>query len=109
MDTTPLKARIAELEAVNAKLEHKLAKRKVGKRYVYTSEFEAFWKKFKGRWNTDKDDYIKVGKYKAFDEAWLKLTPEEQQKAIKFAHKPSGQYVPDPARWLKEKRFDDYG
>ena len=105
-DTDTLKAQIAELEADKAKLEAKLAKRKVGKRYKYTPEFEAFWKKFRGRWNRETDRYIKVGKYEAFQE-WLRLSPCEQEKAIKVAHRPSGQYVPDGVRWLRGKRFDD--
>ncbi len=110
MDTDPpsLNARITELETANASLERKLAKRKVGNRYKYTPEYEMFWKKFKGRWNREADKYIKVGKYEAFLE-WQKLELDEQYKAVKVAHKPSGQYVPDCCRWLKNKRFDDYG
>ena len=108
MDTDPLKARIAELEATNASLARKLATKKVGKRYKYTPEFEAFWTCWKGRWNRENDSYAKVGKYEAF-QVWGKLTPDEQQKAIATAHRPSGQYVPDAVRWLKGKRFDDYG
>ncbi len=107
MDTDPLISRIAELEIANAKLEAKLVK-KTKKRHSYTSSFETFWGKFKGRWNCESDKYIKVGKYEAFQE-WQKLSPDECQRAIKVAHRPSGQYVPDAVRWIKNKRFDDYG
>lgn len=73
----------------------------------YTLEFEEFWKKWKGRWNKEKDVYIKVRKRQAFGE-WEKLSIEEQRKAWRAADKVSGEYTPDANRWLRESMFDDY-
>lgn len=73
----------------------------------YTDSFESFWKKFKGRWNAEKDKYIKVGKYPAFLE-WEKLTLEDQRQAWSVADKVEGKYVPDACRWLKNRMFDDF-
>lgn len=84
----------------------KLSKVKLSK-VKYTSEFEFFWTKFKGRWSPDKDRYVKVGKFEAFQE-WCKLTVEEQKKATAVADSVSGKYTPDACRWLKRKLFDDF-
>ncbi len=76
-------------------------------RKEYTSEFNSFWKKWKGRYNPDSDRDIKVGKYVAFSE-WKRLTIEEQRRAWEAADKVSGKYTPDANRWLKRKMYDDF-
>lgn len=73
----------------------------------YSEEFEAFWRKFTGRWSVDKDKYVKVGKFVAWQE-WKKLNRAEQFKATVVADKVSGKYTPDANRWLKKKMFDDF-
>ena len=73
----------------------------------YSDEFEAFWRKFTGRWSVDKDRYVKVGKFVAWQE-WKKLTIAEQQKATAVADKVNGKYTPDACRWLNRKMFDDF-
>lgn len=73
----------------------------------YSEEFELFWKKFKGRWKPETDEYVKVGKYDAFQE-WQKLTVDEQRRAWTAADRVKGEYVPDACRWLKRKLFDDF-
>jgi len=76
----------------------------------YSSNFEIFWKKFKGRWNPEKGGsggYVKVGKFEASEE-FEKLTEQQQQKAIAVADCVSGKYTPDACRWLKRRMFDDF-
>ena len=76
----------------------------------YSSEFEIFWKKFRGRFDPDHGDYggyKKVGKFAAWEE-WQKLNAEDQAKATAVADKVSGKYVPDAERWLKRRLFDDF-
>ena len=77
------------------------------KRKEYTEDFEKFWAVFKGRWDADQGRYVKPGKYRAALE-WQTLTTEEKILALRAAPKVHGKYVPDPCRWLKYKRFDDY-
>jgi len=78
-----------------------------GMQCKYTDAFESFWKKFKGRWNPEKDNYVKVRKWEAFVE-WQKLCIEDQRKAWATADKVSGKYVPDACRWLKNRLFDNF-
>lgn len=73
----------------------------------YSESFEIFWKKFKGRWNPENDNYIKVGKFEAWEE-WQKLNAEDQTKATAVANRVSGKFVPDACRWLKKRLFDDF-
>jgi hypothetical protein len=76
-------------------------------RTKYTPEFEAFWGKFKGRYDPENDRYIKVRKFEAFTE-WKRLGVDEQREAWRVADKVKGRYVPDCCRWLKAKMFDDF-
>ena len=90
----------------SAPAEVKLSKVKLSKG-KYTSEFEIFWKKFKGRYDPENDRYIKVRKFEAFQE-WQKLNIEDQRKAWRVADRVKGKYVPDACRWLKQRLFDDF-
>lgn len=86
---------------------HKRRKKAKKKRKPYTREFELFWERFKGRWDTEKSEYIKVGKDLAFEQ-WEKLSLEDKRWAWWAADKPSGKYVPDAFRWLRDRKFEDY-
>lgn len=77
------------------------------KKKPYTPEFEAFWGRFKGRYDTVNSRYIKVRKREAFEE-WGRLSIEEQRRAWRSADKVSGEYTPDACRWLKNSLYDDY-
>jgi len=98
-------------EITSGTLPQKPAKSRVEKSRVeksnYSVFYEAFWKKFKGRWNPDKDSYIKRGKYEGWLE-WQLLTEQEQKKAFAGADRPSGKFTPDACRWLQRKMFDDF-
>ena len=96
-DQLQMKSRVTPLKVKESKV----------KESKYTPEFEEFWKKWKGRWNKEKDVYIKVRKRQAFED-WQKLSVEEQRKAWRAADKVSGEFTPDANRWLKESMFDDY-
>ncbi len=89
------------------KEEEKDKEKELARFQKYPPDFEEFWKKFKGRWNSEKDRYVKVGKFEASLE-WRRLTESEKKKAIAVAGKVSGKYVPDACRWLKRKMFDDF-
>jgi len=71
----------------------------------YDGQFEYFWKEFKGRWNPG-DGHIKEGKFIAWQQ-WQLLNPEEKRKAASTVIYAKGQYLPNPGRWLGDKRFDD--
>ncbi len=73
----------------------------------YDDDFQAFWKKFRGRWDTDKGAYTKVGKYLAWQE-WKRLTGYEKKQAVAVAHRTGGKFTPDACRWLKRKLFEDF-
>lgn len=96
--------------AVSRPLSLNKVKEKLNINKGYTPEFLNFWKNFKGRWNPEKGEsggYVKVGMHEAFLE-FQKLTPAEQQKAIKNAGRVRGKFTPDACRWLKRKLFDDF-
>ncbi len=76
-------------------------------RTKYTPAFDAFWKRFKGRYDPINNRYIKVRKFEAFQE-WKKLDIEDQRAAWRAADKVKGEYVPDACRWLKARMFDDF-
>ncbi len=76
-------------------------------RTKYDEDFERFWANFKGRWDADKEVYMKVGKCDA-QQAWRILDEDEKEHAIAVAHRAGGKYVPDACRWLKRKLFDDF-
>jgi len=84
-----------------------LSKSSLKKKKPYTSEFEAFWGRFKGRYDAENSKYVKVRKREAFEE-WCRLSIEEQRKAWRAADKVSGEYTPDACRWLKNSLYDDY-
>ena len=73
----------------------------------YDDQFQAFWKKFKGRWDADNGRYIKRGKYLAWQE-WVNLDDDEKEHCVAVAGRVSGKYVPDACRWIKNKLFDDF-
>lgn len=73
----------------------------------YTQEFENFWIVYPK----------KVGKGKAFD-SWKKIKPNKQrqeqiitaiqkQKQTRQWQSDNGQYIPNPATWLNQRRWDD--
>lgn len=73
----------------------------------YSDEFEAFWKRYPK----------KHGKGAAW-KAWKKIRPSqdlqkrmlsaiERHKATEQWQRENGQYVPNPATWLNEARWDD--
>lgn len=74
---------------------------------TYSADFEKFWTIYPS----------KVGKGKAY-ESWQKLkpSPELQAKMIEAVKKQSlspkwadenGKYIPNPATWLNQRRWDD--
>jgi hypothetical protein len=73
----------------------------------YSPEYEAFWKKWKGRWNQEKDKYIKVKKHLGW-EHWKSLSKDDQRWAYSAADKVSGKYTPDAPIWLRDRMFRDY-
>ena len=77
------------------------------KEYIYTDEFETFWKAFKGRWNPDTSRFEKGGKQEAFEE-WTKLKPEQQNLALLAAPKTGSKITKDACRWLKYHRWEDF-
>lgn len=85
----------------------KLSKDKLSK-HKYSDSFEVFWKKFKGRWIPEDDRHEKGSKLLAFEE-WEKLSIDDQRKAWRVADRHKGKTIPDGCRWLKNRRFDDFG
>ncbi len=78
-----------------------------GDELVYTPEFQAFWTSYPR--HTGKGDAFK---------SWKKLKPSQSlqakiQTAIEAQRKSedwlkdSGKYIPNPATWLNQRRFDD--
>ena len=79
----------------------------------YPADFNEFWKAWPGRWQAENNKCVKVGKYEAWLE-WKGLDKEEQTEILAIAKsgriKSRGtQYLPDACRWLKKRRFDDFG
>lgn len=79
----------------------------------YSEEFNKFWKLWPGRWQPESNRYVKVGKYEAWLE-WRRLSKEDQKSVsiiVKSGRiKDAGtRYLPDACRWLKRRRFDDFG
>jgi hypothetical protein len=74
---------------------------------IYTEEFEVFWSLYPAR--GEGSFWHKDGKWQAQCE-WQKLNREEKDKAMKVVETlKRGQFVLDACRWLKYKRFDDFG
>ena len=85
----------------------RLGKVRLGKVSIYTSNFEVFWNIYP----------LKVGKGKVF-EIWKKINPSKElqnkiMEAVERAKnsrqwkKDGGQYIPHPATWLNQGRWDD--
>ncbi len=79
----------------------------------YTDDFNQFWKAWPGRWKPEDNRYVKVGKYEAWLE-WKTIDKEEQAEILAIVKsgrvkKAGTQYLPDACRWLKKRRYDDFG
>lgn len=86
------------------KIEVKVKVKDKGK---YSEPFLFFWKVFKGRWSEGKSGYVKVGKSLAWGQ-WKKLSLDDKRTAAAAASRVSGKYTPDPWRWLRDRKFEDY-
>ena len=77
----------------------------------YTKEFLDFWGQYPKRlcWRTDR--HVKIGKSKACEQL-SKLNTETQQFIMQilpvFVKSISSTIIPDPWRWLRDKKYDDY-
>ena len=98
----------AEQCRAEANAKHSRAERKTaGGEVVYSADFVTFWKAYPKR----------VGKGKASEE-WQKIKAPRPdldqvlaaittQKRSKAWRKEDGQYIPNPSRWINERRWED--
>lgn len=74
----------------------------------YTEDFETFWKKYPTRWIPESDKHVKVGKHLAWEQ-WEKISEETHRHILGIiSQMKAGRAVPDPWRWLRDKKFLDF-
>ncbi len=74
----------------------------------YGANFLIFWKKYPTRWIPESDKHVKIGKDLAWQQ-WRKIDDETHQHILTIiSQMKSGKAVPDPWRWLRDKKFNDY-
>ena len=78
----------------------------------YSDEFQQFWKAWPGRYNSDSQQTIKVGKYQAYAE-WQRLSADDKETVMQLVKsgrlKSRGtKYLPDAYRWLNKRRWEDF-
>ncbi len=84
--------------------QEKNPKRVASRPFVYPDDFEKFWAAYPRRRRVKKRAALK-----AFQAATKDTTPEAIQEAlVAYAASDDGRdYPPEPARWLKEQRWED--
>ena len=74
----------------------------------YSEQFLQFWHDYPTRWIKSSNRYVKIGKELAWLQ-WRKLTVAERvlaSQAVKC--EVTSQIIPDPWRWLRDKKFRDF-
>lgn len=74
----------------------------------YTEDFETFWEKYPTRWVPESDKHVKIGKDLAWQQ-WRKIGEDAHRYILGIiSQMKSGKAVPDPWRWLRDKKWKDY-
>lgn len=88
--------------------QHNTTQHNAPKKERYSEDFEIFWKKYPTRWIPESDTHVKIGKQLAW-ERWEKLSEESHRHILDIISQfKSGKAVPDPWRWLRDRKFEDY-
>jgi len=85
-----------------------ITKLKLTKDKQYSEQFLQFWHDYPARWIKSSNRYVKIGKEVAWV-AWQKLTVAERDLASQAVKcEKTSQFIPDPWRWLRDKKFRDF-
>ncbi len=74
----------------------------------YSANFLIFWNKYPTRWIPKSDQHVKIGKDLAWQQ-WRKIGDDTHRYILGIIPQmKSGKGVPDPWRWLRDKKWKDY-
>lgn len=88
--------------------QHNTIQHNAPKKERYSEDFENFWNEYPTRWIPESDKHVKIGKHLAWEQ-WRKLGDDTCRHILSIiSQMKSGKGVPDPWRWLRDKKFEDY-
>lgn len=74
----------------------------------WSEKYLLFWTLYPARWIKSSDQHVKLGRELAWRE-WQRLSEADQDWAMFSVRKlRPGEFIPDPWRWLRDKKFKDF-